>query len=183
MTRKSSGKKDFPSVSNHCPADGVRRMLQGRVFRHCLPERVCLLGEHLNIMQLTVSGEYSEVVFRESRHGLLDMLKKHVRELRNIYHHHPESKKKKSSEGNSGSIHAYGRYGNPGKTSQTICTIAILWPVNAIFETVAAVEVDTFISLHMDFSRNDARKSSFSQTHTHTNSIPFWETDFYHYWC
>ena len=45
-----------------------------------------------------------------------------------------ESKKRKSSEGNSGSIHPYGRYGNAGKTSKTISTIAILWPVKAIFE-------------------------------------------------
>ena len=34
------------------------------------------------------------------------------RELKNIYHHHPESKKRKSSDGNSGSIHPYGGYGN-----------------------------------------------------------------------
>ena len=40
----------------------------------------------------------------------------------------------------------YGRYGNAGKTSKTISTIAILWPVKAIFEKRAAtVEVDTFI--------------------------------------
>ena len=69
------------------------------------------------------------------------------RELRNIYHHHPESKKRKSSEGSSGSIHPYGRYGHAGKTSKSISTIAILWPVKAIFEKRAAtVEVDTFIS-------------------------------------
>ena len=38
-------------------------------------------------------------------------------ELKNInhHHHHPESKKRKSSEGNSGSIQPYGRYGNAGK--------------------------------------------------------------------
>ena len=67
-------------------------------------------------------------------------------ELKNIYHH-PESKKRKSSEGNSGSIHPYGRYGNAGKTSTTTSTIAILWPVKAIFEKRAAtVEVDTFTS-------------------------------------
>ena len=40
-------------------------------------------------------------------------------ELRNIYHHHPESKKRKSSEANSGSIHPYG---NAVKTSKTIST-------------------------------------------------------------
>ena len=68
-------------------------------------------------------------------------------ELKDIYHHHPESKKRKSSEGNSGSIHPYGRYGNAGKTSKSISTIAILWPVKAIFEKRAAtVEVDTSIS-------------------------------------
>ena len=68
-------------------------------------------------------------------------------ELRNIYHHHPESKKRKSSEENSGFIHPYGRYGNAVKTRKTISTIAILWPVEAIFEKRAAtVEVDSFIS-------------------------------------
>ena len=64
-------------------------------------------------------------------------------ELRNIYHHHLESKKRKSSEANSGSIQPYGRC----KNEKTIFTIAILWPVKAIFEKRAAtVEVDTFIS-------------------------------------
>ena len=68
-------------------------------------------------------------------------------ELRNIYHHHPERKKRKSSEANSGSIHPYGRYENAVKTRKTISTIAILWPVKAIFEKRAAtVEVDTLIS-------------------------------------
>ena len=78
------------------------------------------------------------------------------RELRNVYHHHPESKKRKSSEGNSGSIHPYGRYGNAGKTSKTISTIAILWPVKAIFEKRAAtVEVDTFISPDMPQTKTE----------------------------
>ena len=68
------------------------------------------------------------------------------RELKNIYHHHPESKKRKSCEGNSGPFHPYGRYGNAGKTSKTMSTIAIIWPVKAIFEKRAAtVEVDAFI--------------------------------------
>ena len=68
-------------------------------------------------------------------------------EMRNIYHHHPESKKRKSSEANSGSIHPYGRYENAVKTRKTISTIAILWPVKAIFEKRAAtVEVDILIS-------------------------------------
>ena len=40
----------------------------------------------------------------------------HGWELRNIYHHHPESKIRKSSGANSGSIHPYGRYGNAVKT-------------------------------------------------------------------
>ena len=67
-------------------------------------------------------------------------------ELRNIYHHHPESKKRKSSEADSGSIHPYGRYGHAVKTRKTISTIAILWPVKAIFEKRAAtVEVDSFV--------------------------------------
>ena len=67
-------------------------------------------------------------------------------EMRNIYHH-TESKKRKSLEANSGSIHPYGRYGNAVKTRKTISTIAILWPVKAIFEKRAAtVEVDTLIS-------------------------------------
>ena len=69
------------------------------------------------------------------------------RELKNIYHHHPERKKRKSSEGTLGSVHPYGRYGNAGKTSKTISTIAILWPVKAIFEKRAAmVQVDTRIA-------------------------------------
>ena len=87
------------------------------------------------------------------------------RELRNIYHHHPESKKRKSSEANSGSIHPYGRYENAIKTRKAISTIAIFrgeksakrcrergrkrggQPVKAIFEKRAAtVEVDTLIS-------------------------------------
>ena len=67
--------------------------------------------------------------------------------LRNIYHHHPESKKRKSSEENSGFIHPYGRYENVVKTRKTTSTIAILWPVKAIFEKRAAtVEVDSFVS-------------------------------------
>ena len=66
--------------------------------------------------------------------------------LRSIYHHHPESKKRKSSEGNFGSIHPYGRYGNVGNSSKTISTIAILWPVRAIFEKrESGVGVDTFV--------------------------------------
>ena len=69
------------------------------------------------------------------------------RELKNVYHHQPESKKRKSLEGNSGSIQPYGGYGNARKTSKTISTIAILWPVKAIFEKRATtVEVDTFTS-------------------------------------
>ena len=69
------------------------------------------------------------------------------KELRNIYHHHPENNKRKSSERISGAIDLYGRYGNAGKTSKTISTIAILWPVKAVFEKWAAtVEVDIFIS-------------------------------------
>ena len=55
--------------------------------------------------------------------------------MRNIYHHHhPESKKRKSSERIFGAIDPHGRYGNAWKTSKTISTIAILWPVKAIFE-------------------------------------------------
>ena len=47
----------------------------------------------------------------------------------------------------------HGRYGNGGKTSKTISTIAIPWPVEAIFEKRAAtVEVDTFISPVIDSS-------------------------------
>ena len=63
--------------------------------------------------------------------------------------HHPESKKRKSSEENSGSIHPYGRYGNAvkKKPGKPISTIAILWPVEAIFEKRAGtVEVDSFLS-------------------------------------
>ena len=53
---------------------------------------------------------------------------------RNIYHNRPESKKRNSAEGSSGFIRPYDRYGNAGKTSKTIPTIAFLWPVKAIFE-------------------------------------------------
>ena len=68
-------------------------------------------------------------------------------ELRNIYHHHPESKKRKSSEANSDSIHPCGRYGRAVKNRKAISTTAILWPVKAVFEKRAAtVEVDTLIS-------------------------------------
>ena len=75
-------------------------------------------------------------------------------EVRNIYHHHPESKNQKSSEANSGSLHPYGRYGNAVKPRKTISTITILWPIKAIFEKRAAtVEVDTLISL-ADRSKN-----------------------------
>ena len=86
-------------------------------------------------------------------------------EMRNIYHHHPESKKRKSSEANSGSIHPYGRYGNAVKTRKAISTIAILWPVNAIFEKRAApVEVDTLISPVFDpcTGRTDSQGELFS---------------------
>ena len=72
-------------------------------------------------------------------------------ELRNIYHHHPESKKRKSSEAKSGSIHPYSRYGNAVKTRKSISTIAIPCPVKAIFEKRAAtVEVDSFVSPEED---------------------------------
>ena len=69
------------------------------------------------------------------------------RELRNIDHHHPESKKRKSSEGKPCSVQPYGRYADACKTNKTMSTIAILWPVKAIFEKRAAtVEIETFIS-------------------------------------
>ena len=75
------------------------------------------------------------------------LIRQLVWELRKIYHHHPESKKIISSEEKSGFIHPYGRYGNAVKTRKTISTIAILWPVKAIFEKRAAtVEVDSFLS-------------------------------------
>ena len=79
---------------------------------------------------------------------------KRVRELKDIYHHHPERKKRKSSEGNSDSIHPGGRDGNDGKTSKTMSTIAILWPIKAIFEKRATtVEVDALISPEGGFSK------------------------------
>ena len=53
------------------------------------------------------------------------------RELRNLYHRHPESKKIISSERISGAIDPCGGYGNAGKSQQTISTMAILWPVKA----------------------------------------------------
>ena len=59
----------------------------------------------------------------------------------------PREQEKKISGANSGFIHPHGRYGNAVKTMKTISTIAILWPVKAIFEKRAAtVEVDTLIS-------------------------------------
>ena len=58
----------------------------------------------------------------------------------------PREQEKKSSEAKAGSIHPYGRYGNAVKTRKTMSTIAILWPVKAIFEKRAAtVEADTLI--------------------------------------
>ena len=90
------------------------------------------------------------------RFGLLCVTQT-FRELRNIYHHHPESQKRESSERNSGSIHLYGRHGDSGKPSKIISTIAILWPVRAIFEKRAAmVEVDTSISPDI-FPRPESR--------------------------
>ena len=72
----------------------------------------------------------------------------YIKNSMGIYHHRPESKKRKSSEANSGSIHPYGRYGHAVKTTKTISTIAILWPVEAIFEKRAAtVAVDSFVFL------------------------------------
>ena len=86
-------------------------------------------------------------ILENSKLHQVDLPETESRELKNIDHHHPESKKRKSSEGNSGSIRPYGRYENAGKPSKTISTIAILWPVKAIVEKRAAtVEVDTFIS-------------------------------------
>ena len=59
----------------------------------------------------------------------------------------PREQERKSSEAKLGSIHPYGRYGNAVKTWKTISTIAVLWPVKAIFEKRAAtVEVDSFAS-------------------------------------
>ena len=85
-------------------------------------------------LQLSASCDFHEANLRN-------------RELKNIDHHHPGSKKRKSSEGNSGSIQPYGRYGNAGKTSDSTSTIATLWPVKAISEKRAtSVEVDTSIS-------------------------------------
>ena len=84
--------------------------------------------------------------------------------MRNIYHHHPESKKRKSSEANSGSIHPYGRYGNAVKTRKIISTIAILWPVKAIFEKRAAtVEVDTLISPALRFAYSQRIEGALGQ--------------------
>ena len=56
-----------------------------------------------------------------------------VWELRNIYHHHPESKKRKSSEANSGSNHPDGRDENAVKTRKALCTIVILWACEGHF--------------------------------------------------
>ena len=95
------------------------------------------------------------------------------RELKNICHHHPDSKKGKSSEENSGSLHPYGRYGNAVKTGKTISTIAILWPVKAIFEKRAAtVEVDTFISPEAKYTPPRS-SASFPDVSVRFSSNPF----------
>ena len=61
---------------------------------------------------------------------------------------------------NSGFIHPYGRYGNAFKTRESISTIAILWPVKAIFEERAAtVEVDSFLSPEGYVCGNSAESS------------------------
>ena len=58
----------------------------------------------------------------------------------------PREQEKKSREGNFGAIQPYDRYGSAVASSKTISTIAILWPVKAIFEKRATmVEVDAFI--------------------------------------
>ena len=109
------------------------------------------------------------------RFGLISCDLFRLRELQNIYHHHPESKKRESSEGNSGSIHSCGRYGNAGKTSQTMPTIAILWPVKAIFEKRAAtVEVDTFICPAICFPSTSGQPlsaSSFRKLHARQEQV------------
>ena len=51
------------SISEQCPTDGVWRIWQGSVSRHGLLETVYPLREHLNNVQLMVSGEYCEGVF------------------------------------------------------------------------------------------------------------------------
>ena len=81
------------------------------------------------------------------------------------YHHHPESKKRKSSEANSGSIHPYGRYENAANTRKTISTIAIPWPVKAVFEKRGAtVEVETSISPERGLlEKGSFQKSPFSR--------------------
>ena len=57
----------------------------------------------------------------------------------------PRENEKKIFRANLWRHRPYGRYENARKTSKTISTIAILWPVKAIFEKRAAtVEVDTF---------------------------------------
>ena len=85
----------------------------------------------------------------------------HVMDASCRYHHHPESKKRKSSEANSGSIHPYSRYGILKKTRKTMPTIAVFWPVKAIFEKRAAtVEVDTLISPVRDTLSTAQERSS-----------------------
>ena len=59
-------------------ADGVWRTWQGSVSRPSLLDTVYPLRlKHLNIVQLMVSGDYCEGVWN-SRHGLLDMVEKHI---------------------------------------------------------------------------------------------------------
>ena len=50
-----------------------------------------------------------------------------LRELRNIYRHHPESKERKYSEGNSGFIHPMVGADIQEETGETISATAILW--------------------------------------------------------
>ena len=70
-------------------------------------------------------------------------------ELRNIYHHHPESKKRKSSEANCGSIHPYGRYEHAVKKLGKPYLYhgdSLACQGQRIEKRAATVEVDTLIS-------------------------------------
>ena len=71
----------------------------------------------------------------------------YVRELKNIYHYHPDSKKKYLWREALAPSTPTVDMKMLEETSKTISTIAILWPVEAIFEKRSAtVEVDTFIA-------------------------------------
>ena len=88
--------------SRSARAESTKLLENTSVFRQLCPsERACLCRKPRLRICKTLFGKHR------------------LRTLKNIYHHHhTESKKRTASEGNSGSIQTYGRYGNAGKTSK-----------------------------------------------------------------